>query len=320
MTKRPCPPTYRKSTTPERLLVVLDEGEDVETGEFGASVEECEFDGEGRAFDFAAEILDEFGGCGGGASGGEKVVANDNAFARFDGVFVNFESVGSVFQSVGDSGGFAGKLFWFAYWNESRAETVSQCRREDEAACFDARNNIDRMIPEVIAEPVDQRVKALLVFQKRGEIVEKNSRLRIVLHFADQFFQVIHSNAPYLKKTSLQIKQQAKAGSAGGFATTVPLLIVRDAEFFCEFRLDLGGLFGKVLNHGATRAAFDDRAKAREIFRQADGVHFHASVAKIAHEARETQPFGFVLSEITEPDTLHDSGHEVAASDLSGSH
>src|SRR5207245_7112070 len=108
--------------------------------------EECEFDGEGRALDFAAEFLDELGGCGGGGSGGQKVVADDYAFTRFNGVFVNFECVRSVFQSVGDSGGFGGKLFRFAYGNKSRAETVSQCRREDEAACFDARNNIDGMI------------------------------------------------------------------------------------------------------------------------------------------------------------------------------
>src|SRR5207245_10466066 len=67
--------------------------------------EECEFDGEGRALDFAAEFLDELGGCGGGASGGQKVVADDYAFTRFNGVFVNFECVRSVFQSVGDSGG-----------------------------------------------------------------------------------------------------------------------------------------------------------------------------------------------------------------------
>src|SRR5882724_9316289 len=207
---------------PGRLLVVLDEGEDVEAGKFGAAVKECEFDGECRAFDLAAEILNEFGGCGSGASGGEKVVADDDALARLDGIFVNFERVRSVFKGVGNSDGFGGKLFGFAYWNKSRAETVRQCRREDEAARFDARNNINRMIPEVIAEPVDQRVKALLVFQKRGEIVEKNSRLRIVLHFADQFFQVIHSNAP-IQKTSLQTKSKAKTGTAGGFPTTVPL-------------------------------------------------------------------------------------------------
>ena len=52
----------------------------------------------------------------------------------------------------------------------------------------------------------------------------------------------------------------------------MPLLIVRDAEFFCEFWLDLGGLFGNALDHGATRAAFDDGAKAREIFAREDNL------------------------------------------------
>src|SRR5215469_10360937 len=44
-----------------------------------------------------------------------------------------------------------------------------------------------------IAWPVDERVKSALVFQQRRKVIEKNSRLRIVRHFADQFLQVIHS-------------------------------------------------------------------------------------------------------------------------------
>ena len=43
----------------EDLLVVLDQGENVEAGEFFAAVEECEFDGEGQPFDFTAQFLDE---------------------------------------------------------------------------------------------------------------------------------------------------------------------------------------------------------------------------------------------------------------------
>ena len=98
------------------------------------------------------------------------------------------------------------------------------------------------------------------------------------------------------------------------------LLIVRDAELLRELWIDVGGLFSNMLDHGAARAAFEQRAETREILLRADGVDFDASVAQIANGARQMQAFGFVLSEITEADALHDSGNEIAACDLCGGH
>jgi hypothetical protein len=40
------------------LFVVLDQGEDVEAGQFGAAFQEGQFYGEGGAFDGAAQLLD----------------------------------------------------------------------------------------------------------------------------------------------------------------------------------------------------------------------------------------------------------------------
>src|SRR5215472_1924711 len=37
-------------------------------------------------------------------------------------------------------------------------------------------------------------MKSLLVFQQRGEVIEKNPRLRIVRHLPDQFLQIVHSS------------------------------------------------------------------------------------------------------------------------------
>ena len=179
-------------------LVVLNQGEDIEAGEFFAAVEEGEFDGEGAAFDGAAELLDEFGGGGSGAAGGEQVVANDDALAGFDGVFVDFEGVGAVFQSIGDAGGFGGEFFRFANGYETGVETIGQSGSEDEAAGFDASYNIDGVTGVVIAKPVDQRVETLLVLQQGGQVVKKNARFRVVRHFADQLLQIVHSNvSPY---------------------------------------------------------------------------------------------------------------------------
>jgi hypothetical protein len=52
------------------LFVVLNQRKDVEALQFAAAFEEREFDGEGGAFDGAAELLDELGGGSGGAAGG----------------------------------------------------------------------------------------------------------------------------------------------------------------------------------------------------------------------------------------------------------
>jgi len=145
-----------------------------------------QIDGEGGAVDGAAEFLNEFYGGGGGPASSQEIVAQNHSLARLDGIFVNFHSIGTVFECVGNRDRFGGKFFWFAHRNEARSEAVGQCRTENKAARFDAGHDVDGVIDEVIAKPVDQRMKSLLVFQQRGQIVEQNSRLRIVRHFANQ--------------------------------------------------------------------------------------------------------------------------------------
>jgi hypothetical protein len=93
------------------------------------------------------------------------------------------------------------------------------------------------------------------------------------------------------------------------------LPIVRDAEFLGELCIELDGLFDNMLDHSAARAALENRAQAHQFFRRADGINFHPAIAKIAHVARKMQPLGFILREITEADSLYDSGNEVAAGD-----
>src|SRR6266478_4788247 len=176
-------------------LVVLNQGEDVDAGEFLAAVEEGELDGEGCAFDDAAELLDEFYSGGGGASGGEQIVADDDALAGFHGVFMNFEGVRAVLQRVGNAGGLGGELLWLANGNKAGAEPIGQSGGENEAARLDSRNDINRVTLVVFAEAVDEEMESLFVFQKRGQVVKENPRLRVIGHFADQLLQVVHSNA-----------------------------------------------------------------------------------------------------------------------------
>ena len=127
------------------------------------------------------------GGCG-GAAGGEQVVADDDAVAGSDGVFVEFERVGAVFEGVGDGARFCGEFFRLSNGDETGAESIGERGREDEAAGFDAGDLVNFVAVVVVAKLVDEIVEALLVFQDRGEVVEQDSGLRVIGHFADQLF------------------------------------------------------------------------------------------------------------------------------------
>jgi len=98
------------------------------------------------------------------------------------------------------------------------------------------------------------------------------------------------------------------------------LLIVRDAEFLRELWIELGGLLDNMLHHSATRAAFDECPEARQFFRRSDGINFNPAIAKIPHITRNMQALGFILRKITEANTLHDSGNQIAASDMIRGH
>src|SRR5882724_2869205 len=142
----------------DNLFVVLNQRKNVDAGEFFAAVEEGELDGQGCAFDDAAELLDEFYSGGGGASSGEQIVADNDALAGLHGVFMNFERVRAVLERVGNAGGLGGKLLWLANGNEACAEPVGQGGGENEAARLDSRDDVNRVTFVVLAETVDQQM------------------------------------------------------------------------------------------------------------------------------------------------------------------
>src|SRR5271155_1146298 len=131
----------------------------MDAGELGATVEEGEFDGEGGAGYFAAELLDQLdGGCR-SAARGEQIVAKQHGLAGLDGVFVEFELVGAVFELVSDGGSFPGKLFGFAHGNETGAEAIGERGSEDEAAGFDAGDDVHFGAVVLFAELINERME-----------------------------------------------------------------------------------------------------------------------------------------------------------------
>src|SRR5580698_1759410 len=154
------------------LFVILQQRKHMDAGELGAAVEEREFDGEGCPRYFAPELLDELdGGCG-GAAGCEQIVAKQDSLARLDRVFVKFKLVGAVFQLIGDRGSFAGKLFGFAHRNEAGAEAIGERGGKDEAAGFDAGDDVHFSAVVLIAELINQRMETGRILEQGGEVVE----------------------------------------------------------------------------------------------------------------------------------------------------
>ena len=168
------------------LLVVVEQAEDVVLGEAFAAAEEVEFDGEGEAGDFAAELFDELDGGFHGAAGGEQVVDEQDALAGLDGVEVDFERVGAVFEIVGDAGYRCGQLARLADGDEAGIEAVGERGAEDESAGFDAEDEVDLAFKIVGGERVDEHGEAGAVFEQRGDVVEEDARLGEVGHGAHE--------------------------------------------------------------------------------------------------------------------------------------
>src|SRR5271169_2727243 len=141
-------------------------------GELGAAVEEGEFDGESCAGYFTAELLDQLdGGCR-SAARGEQIIAKQHGLARLDGVFVEFELVGAVFELVSDGGSFTGQLFGFAHGNETGAEAIGERGSEDEAAGFDAGDDVHGGAIVLFAKLIHERMETSRVLEQGSKVVE----------------------------------------------------------------------------------------------------------------------------------------------------
>src|SRR6185312_3576747 len=101
---------------------------------------------------------------------GQQVVDDDDALAGLDGVEMDFEGVGAVFEVVVDAGGGGGELSGLAHRNESGVEAVGQGGAEDEAARFDAEDEVDVLADVVLRESVDELGEAGLVLQERSDV------------------------------------------------------------------------------------------------------------------------------------------------------
>jgi len=174
------------------LLVVVEQAEDVVLGEAVAAFEEVEFDGEGEAGDFSAELLDQLDGGFHGAAGGEQVVYEDDALAGCDGVEVNLKGIGTVLKVISDAGHGSGELARLAHGHKAGVEAVGQGGSEDEAAGLDAKDQVNVVRDIVRRQGVNELGEASLVLEQGGDVVEQDAGLGEVGYGADQLFQGLH--------------------------------------------------------------------------------------------------------------------------------
>src|SRR5262249_2483212 len=138
---------------------------------------------------------------------------------------------------------------------------------------------------------VHQQVESLLVLQKSRDVVEQNSRLGVVRHFADQLLQIVHSNV-----SSWFDDFDSLRSSAFLDEKAVAVSWIRSRVLFADFT-----------DSGKTGPAFEHAAQFRLLLRSAHGKHFDTAVAQISHIAADSQVVGGGLREIAIPHPLNHS-------------
>src|SRR5258708_22448631 len=218
---------------------------------------------------------------------------------------MDFESVCAVFQGVRDTGGFGRELLGLSNGDETRIEAVGQSGGKNWAGRFDPPYDVNGVGLVVVAEAINQRVKPLLVFQQGGQVVKENSRLRVIRHFADQLFQVVHfERLPFTKAFSNKFRSSAGI----------------DDEFALIPRVRCGRLFLNFADAGETRSALQHGAKFRVLLWRAHGKYFHAAVTKLSDETMNAQSFRGGLGKITKAHALDHSRHEIPLGKFSVAH
>ncbi len=236
----------------------------------------------GRAIHCAAQPPHKLNRCRRGASRSQQIVADDDAFARANGVFVNLQRIGAVLELVGNFGRLGRQFLRFSHGNESGAKPIRQCGGEDETTRLHADDNVNLAIGVVVAEFIHKFSEAALILEQRRQIVEKNSWLGIVRDFTNQLLEIIHSG---VLGSELLIVIHGKVGT----------------EIGENFRLR----FGHDVHGRKTRAALQFASELPQLRYGADGIDFHAPIRQIPGVPCDSELFRRVHGKISIADALH---------------
>src|SRR6185437_16595304 len=178
--------------------------------------------------------------------------------------------------------------------DESRAQGISQGRREDKAARLDAENYVDLRLAVVILEAIDDGAEAAGVLEERGDVVEQDPRFREVRDLANELFQVFHLRE----------------------GTIVSGASARDLE--AGILLYCGILLVDTADVAPARTGMQGAREFREGSFVAGRVHFHAAVIQIAGVAGQAEALRMLLGEVSESDSLYVAANEPAPREFAG--
>ena len=121
----------------------------------------------------------------GGAAGRDQIVDQQDIGAGRAGIFMHRDPVSAIFQRIVLGDGRAGQLAVLADQQHAGLERHRQRGGEQEAACLDPRDKVDRP-GRRRRHPFDALGKAMRVEQQRRDVAEHDSRLRKVGDRPDQ--------------------------------------------------------------------------------------------------------------------------------------
>src|SRR5215471_7345996 len=142
----------------------------------------------------AAESRDQVKRRFGRPPGREQIIDAKHMLSLGHGIVVNLERVGAVLEIVRRADCFRRQLPDLPDWREPGADAIGDRRADDEAAAFDADDEIDAFVVKRRREAVDYRVKARRVAQERRDVVEENPALRKIRDVTNFLLELIRSH------------------------------------------------------------------------------------------------------------------------------
>src|SRR5581483_11038658 len=161
-------------------------------GELLSALETNEFDQERQPLHVAPELFDEVRRRAGGAARRKEIVDDEYALPFGNRIVVHLERIGPVLERVAGLHRFRRQLARLADGRKTRVDAIRDRGAENEAAAFDADDDVDALIDVGQREAVDRGAEADLVLQQRRDVVKQDAGLRKVRYVADFALQLIH--------------------------------------------------------------------------------------------------------------------------------
>jgi hypothetical protein len=130
------------------------------------------------------------------AAGGQQIVDQKDLLARPHRVGLDLDGVAAVLQVVGVGQGGARQLALLAHHDEALVEPQRQRRGDQEAAGFDAGEDVRLVLVDDLGKALDRGLPGLRVRQQRRDVVEQDARRRKIRNPADVLLQVHRPSGP----------------------------------------------------------------------------------------------------------------------------